>query len=48
MQAFCHKHGIRPYRPTYRFLRGDPTKQATARGELATLKGGLKPAGWSS
>ena len=40
MQAFCHKHGIRPYRPTYRFLRGDPDKQATARGELAALKRG--------
>src|SRR5439155_19420057 len=24
MQLFCHKHNIRPYRPSYRFLRGDP------------------------
>ena len=40
MQVFCHKHGIRPCRPTYRFLRGDPAKQATARGELADLKRG--------
>lgn len=40
MQVFCHKHGIRPYRPTYRFLRGDPQKQATAREELAVLKKG--------
>ena len=40
MQAFCHKHGIRPYRPTYRFLRGDPAKQATARADLAALKKG--------
>ena len=38
MQAFCHKHDIRPYRPTYRFLRGDPAKQAAARGDLAALK----------
>jgi transposase len=38
MQAFCQHHGIRPYRPTYRFLRGDPAKQATARVELGTLK----------
>jgi transposase len=38
MQAFCQRHGIRPYRPTYRFLRGDPAKQATARVELGTLK----------
>ena len=22
--ADCHRHGIRPYRPTYRFLRADP------------------------
>jgi hypothetical protein len=40
MQAFCNRHGIRPYRPTYRFLRGDPAKQATARAELAALKKG--------
>jgi transposase len=38
MQVFCRWHGIRPYRPTYRFLRGDPTKQAVARTERATWK----------
>jgi transposase len=38
MQVFCHKHDIRPYRPTYRFLRGDPAKQAVAREDLAALK----------
>jgi transposase len=38
MQAFGAKHGIRPYRPTYRFLRGDPVKQAKAREEIADLK----------
>jgi transposase len=43
MQVFCHRHGIRPYRPTYRFLRGDPQKQATARDELAALKKGPRP-----
>ena len=48
MQVFCRKHGIRPYRPTYRFLRGDPTKQAAAREELAALKGGHRRASWSS
>jgi transposase len=47
MQAFCRKHGIRPCRPTYRFLRGDPAKQAAAREDLAALKKGLSPAGWS-
>lgn len=44
LQAFGAKHGIRPYRPTYRFLRGDPAKQATAREEVADLKKGRKPA----
>lgn len=38
VQRFCSKIGIRPYRPTYRFLRADPAKQATARAELAELK----------
>lgn len=44
LQAFGSKHGIRPYRPTYRFLRGDPAKQATAREEIADLKRGRTPA----
>ena len=47
LQAFCRKHGIRPYRPTYRFLRGDPAKQAAARDDLAALKKGRTPASWS-
>jgi transposase len=38
MQRFCRKLGIRLYRPTYRFLRGDPVKQAVAREELADLR----------
>ena len=38
MQRFCGKLAIRPYRPTYRFLRGDPQKQAQAREDLADLK----------
>jgi transposase len=41
VQVFCHKHDVRPYRPTYRFLRGDPAKQAAAREDLAAL--GKKP-----
>jgi transposase len=44
LQAFGAKHGIRPYRPTYRFLRGDPVKQAKARAELAALKKRQTPA----
>jgi len=38
IQAFCPKHDIRPYRPTYRFLRGDPAKQAAAHEDLTALK----------
>ncbi len=38
MQSFCHRHGIRPHRPTYQYLRGDPEKQQAARNELAGLK----------
>jgi transposase len=44
LQAFGVKHGIRPYRPTYRFLRGDPAKQAKAREEIAVLKKGRRRA----
>lgn len=40
MHRFCSKIGIRPYRPTYRYLRGDPDKQAKAREDLAGLKKG--------
>ena len=43
LQVFCHKHDIRPYRPTYRFLRGDPVKQAAARDDLAALKKKRRP-----
>jgi transposase len=38
MQRFCRRHDIRPYRPTYRHLRGDPVKQAVAVEELAELR----------
>ena len=44
MQRFCRKAGIRPYRPTYRYLRGDPDKQAKAKEDLAALKKGRGPA----
>ena len=47
MQVFCSRHGIRPYRPTYRFLCGDPAQQAAAREELAVLKNKRRPANWS-
>jgi transposase len=35
---FCAKIGVRPYRPTYRYLRGDPAKQEKAKADLADLK----------
>ena len=38
MRVFCQRHDIRPYRPTYRYLRGNPEKQHVAQEELATLK----------
>ena len=38
MRVFCQRHAIRPYRPTYRYLRGNPEKQQVAQEELAALK----------
>ena len=38
MRDFCQRHSIRPYRPTYHYLRGDPEKQQVARDELEALK----------
>jgi transposase len=40
MHRFCCRIGVRPYRPTYRYLRGDPGKQAQAREDIAALKKG--------
>jgi len=36
-QRFCKKLGVRLYRPTYRYLRGDPAKQQQARQDIAAL-----------
>jgi transposase len=38
MRAFCTTYGVRPYRPTYQYLKGDPAQQEAARQDLATLK----------
>jgi transposase len=43
MREFCRRHQIRPYRPTYHYLRGDPQRQAKAQGELAALKKKRRP-----
>ena len=48
MQRFCSGIGIRLYRPTYRYLRGDEDKQAEAREDLAGLKKGRPRAASSS
>ena len=38
MRAFCTKHDVRPYRPTYQYLKGDPDQQEATRQDLETLK----------
>jgi transposase len=43
VQRFCSRLGIRLYRPTYRYLRGDPAKQAETRADLAGLGKGRRP-----
>ena len=43
MRDFCLRHDIRPYRPTYRYLRGDPEEQRVAKEELAALKKKPRP-----
>jgi transposase len=48
MRDFCQRHAIRPYRPTYRYLRGNPQRQAAAKQELADTKKKLKRASVSS
>lgn len=43
VQRFCAKIGIRLYRPTYHYERGDPEKQAKAKEDLADLGKGRRP-----
>jgi transposase len=38
MRAFCRRHGVRPYRPTYQYLKANPEQQAQACQDLQTLK----------
>lgn len=38
MRAFCTRHGVRPYRPTYRYLKANPAQQEAARQDLQRLK----------
>src|SRR5215510_3940447 len=43
VQRCCAKIGIRPYRPTYPYERGNPEKQARAKEDLADLGKGRRP-----
>jgi transposase len=45
MHRFCSRIDIRPYRPTYRSLRGDPDEPARAREDIAALEEKPKRAG---
>jgi transposase len=47
VQRFCAQIGIRLYRPTYRYLRGDPVQQARAREDLAALGKKRRRVNWS-
>jgi transposase len=38
MRAFCTQHGVRPYRPAYHYLKGDPVQQEVARQDLEAFK----------
>ncbi len=38
MRMFCQRHGVRPYRPTYRYLKAAPEEQARAAQDLQTFK----------
>jgi len=38
MRDFGQRYAMRPYRPTYRSVRGDPEEQRGAREELEALK----------
>jgi transposase len=38
VQRFCAKVGVRVYRPTYHYERGDPARQEAAKADLADLK----------
>jgi len=47
MRACCVKSGVRPYRPTYCYLKADPARQAAAQQDLQALKKKLTPESWA-
>ena len=48
VQRFCAKIGVRVYRPTYHYERGDPARQARAKEDLADLGKRRRPGNSSS
>jgi transposase len=38
MRTYGTKRGVRPYRPTYRYLKADPARQASAQQDLQAFK----------
>jgi transposase len=38
MRLFCQRHGVRPYRPSYQYLKADSAQQAQAEQDLQILK----------
>jgi transposase len=38
MRTFCQRHGVRPYRPTYQYLKAQPDQQVRAGHDLQLLK----------
>jgi transposase len=38
MRTFCQRHGVRPYRPTYQYLKAHPAQQEIARHDLQALQ----------
>jgi transposase len=38
LRTSCTKHGVRPYRPTYRYLKADSARHAAAQQDLQAFK----------
>jgi transposase len=47
MRAFCTSYGVRPYSPTYHYLKADLAQQAMARQDLQALKKRPRWENWS-
>jgi transposase len=47
MRTFCQRHGVRPYRPTYQYLKANPAQQEIARHDLEVLNKKPRRVNWS-